>query len=191
MTRLWTIAACAAPGLALSALGLAHPTQLTPQTAAVWWQLHIVLLPIFPLLGAPIVLLLRETAGILPWIARVGVYVYATFYTGLDTLAGIGAGLAVAAEPGGSPVALDLIRVGDGLAVVGVYGFLAAAAVTAVVLLRRARRAAAPGAALLVGGAVVFLHSHIYWPVGGLAVLAIGIGCALLAWARERPPART
>jgi hypothetical protein len=97
----------------------------------------------------------------------------------------------VAAEPGGSPVALDLIRVGDGLAVVGVYGFLAAAAVTAVVLLRRARLPAAPGAALLVGGAVVFLHSHIYWPVGGLAMLAIGIGCGLLAWARERAPDRT
>jgi hypothetical protein len=40
---------------------------------------------------------------------------------------------------------------------------------------------------LLVGAAVVFLHSHIYWPVGGLAMLAIGSGCALLAWARARP----
>jgi len=182
--------ASAAPGLALSALGLAHPAQLTPQTAALWWQLHVVLLPIFPLLGAPIVLLLRKTTGIPSWIARVGVYLYAVFYTGLDTLAGIGAGLAVAAEPGGSPVALDLIRVGDALSVVGVYGFLVAAVVTAVVVLRRAGPAAAPGAALLVGAAVVFLHSHIYWPVGGLAVLAIGLGCALLAWAQARPSSR-
>jgi hypothetical protein len=33
-----------------------------------------------------------------------------------------------------------------------------------------------------VGAALVFLHSHIYWPVGGLAMLAAGIGCGLLEW---------
>jgi len=39
-----------------------------------------------------------------------------------------------------------------------------------------------PGSVLLVGAALVFLHSHIYWPVGGLAMLAAGIGCGLLEW---------
>jgi len=74
--------AAAGPGLALSVLGAFHPAQLTPATAAAWWQLHVVLLPVFPLLGA----------------------------------------------------------------------------------------------------ALLFLHSHIYWPVGGLAMLAAGIGCGLLEW---------
>jgi len=44
--------AAAGPGLALSVLGAFHPAQLTPATAAAWWQLHVVLLPVFPLLGA-------------------------------------------------------------------------------------------------------------------------------------------
>jgi hypothetical protein len=169
--------AAAGPGLALSVLGAFHPAQLTPATAAAWWQLHVVLLPVFPLLGAALVFLLRGERGPLVWLAGVAAYVYAVFYTGLDTLAGIGAGLAV-----GSPAALQLIGVGNQLALVGVTGFLVAALVTAVVLVRRHRLAAVPGSVLLVGAALVFLHSHIYWPVGGLAMLAAGIGCGLLEW---------
>jgi hypothetical protein len=86
----------------------------------------------------------------------------------------------VAAQPAGSPVALDLIRLGDQLAVVGVTGFLLASLATATLLVRRDRLAALPGSALLVGAALVFLHSHIYWPVGGLAMLGAGVGCGLL-----------
>jgi hypothetical protein len=166
--------------LALSVLGLFHPAQLTPGTAAAWWQLHVVLLPIFPLLGAALVFLLRGERGLLSWLARAAAYGYAVFYTGLDTLAGIGAGLAVAAQPAGSPVALDLIGVGNALAVVGVTGFLVAALATATVLVRRHGLSAVPGSVLLVGSALVFLHSHIYWPMGGLAMLAAGLGCGLL-----------
>ena len=130
-----------------------------------------------------IVLLLRGERGPLAWLARISAYVYAVFYTGLDTLAGIGAGIAVAAEPADSPVALGLIGVGNQLAAVGVTGFLVGSLATVAVLIRRAGVAAIPGAvALLVAAAVVFLHSHIYWPVGGLAMLAVGVGCGLLEW---------
>lgn len=180
--RLLTVVAAAAPGLALSVLGLFHPTALTPSTASTWWQLHVVLLPIFPLLGGALVLLLRGERGVLPSVARLGAYGFAVFYTGLDTLAGIGAGLAVAAQPQGSPVALDLIGVGNRLALVGVLAFLVAALATAAVLLRRDGTAAVPGVVLVVGAAVAFRTSHIYWPVGGLAMLAAGVGCGLLAW---------
>jgi hypothetical protein len=180
--RALLVAAAAAPGLVLSVLGLFHPAQLTPGTAAVWWQLHIVLLPVFPLLGVALVLLLRGERGPLARLARISAYVYAVFYTGLDTLAGIGAGIAVAAEPAGSPVALGLIGVGNQLAAVGVTGFLVGSLATVAVLIRRAGVAAIPGAVLLVAAAVVFLHSHIYWPVGGLAMLAVGVGCGLLEW---------
>lgn len=174
--------AAAVPGLLLSALGLFHPAQLTPGTAALWWQLHVVLLPVFPLLGAALVFLLRGERGLLSWVARVAAYVFAVYYTGLDTLAGIGAGIAVAAEPAGSPVALGLIGIGNRLALVGVIGFLIGALATVAVLVRRNRFAAVPGATLLVAAAVVFLRSHIYWPVGGLAMLGAGIGCGLLEW---------
>ena len=50
---------------------------------------------------------------------------------------------------------------------------------------------AVPGSALLVAAALVFLHSHIYWPVGGLAMLAVGVGCGLLAWEETRAVAIT
>jgi hypothetical protein len=183
--RALLVAAAAAPGILLSGLGLLHPAGLTPATATMWWQLHVVLLPVFPLLGAALVFLLRGERGPLAWLARLCAYVYAVFYTGLDTLAGIGAGIAVAAEPGGSPVALGLIGVGNGLALVGVTGFLVGSLATGVILVRRSGVAAVPGAALLVGAAVVFLHSHIYWPVGGLAMLAAGFGCGLLEYARK------
>ena len=186
MRRALRVVAAAAPGLVLSVLGLFHPTQLTPGTAAAWWQLHIVLLPVFPLLGVALVLLLRGERGPLAWLARLSAYGYAVFYTGLDTLAGIGAGIAVAAEPAGSPVALGLITVGNHLATVGVAGFLVSSLATAAALIRRDRVAAIPGAVLLVAAAVVFLHSHIYWPTGGLAMLAAGVGCGLLEWGSSR-----
>jgi hypothetical protein len=187
LRRALTAFAAATPGLVLSVLGLFHPAQLTPGTAAAWWHLHIVLLPVFPLLGVALVYLLRGEQGPLPWLARIAAYVYAAFYTGLDTLAGIGAGLAVAAEPAGSPVALDLIGVGDRLAVVGVTGFLCAVLATVTILVRRDRLAAVPGSTLLVAAALVFLHSHIYWPMGGLAMLAAGVGCGLLEWRPGQP----
>jgi hypothetical protein len=82
-------------------------------------------------------------------------------------------------------VALGLIGVGNGLALVGVTGFLIGSLATGAILVRRSGVAAVPGAALLVGAAVVFLHSHIYWPVGGLAMLAAGFGCGLLECARK------
>jgi hypothetical protein len=174
--RVLAVLVAAAPGLALSLLGLFHPTQLTPATAAAWWQLHVVLLPVFPLLGLALVFLARGERGPLVWVVRVAACVYAAFY-----------GLAVAAQPAGSPVALDLIRLGDQLAVVGVTGFLVASLATAALLVRRDRLAALPGSALLVAAALVFLHSHIYWPTGGLAMLGAGVGCGLLEARPGRP----
>jgi hypothetical protein len=48
--RALLVAAAAAPGILLSGLGLLHPAGLTPATAEMWWQLHVVLLPVVPLL---------------------------------------------------------------------------------------------------------------------------------------------
>jgi hypothetical protein len=63
-----------------------------------------------------------------------------------------------------------------------VTGYLCAVLATVTILVRRDRLAAVPGSALLVAAALVFLHSHIYWPMGGLAMLAAGVGCGLLEW---------
>lgn len=185
--RVGLVAAVAAPGLLLAAAGLFHPRALAPSTAQLWWQLHVVLLPLFPLLAVAVCVLLRGEHGPPAWAARVAAYVYAAFYTALDVLAGIAAGYLVDRAQSGSQEALDLRALGDDLGMVGSWAFLAAAVLTGVLVVRRHGRGALPGAVILVGGATIFLHGHVYWPTGGLAVLAIGVGCGALA--AVAPPA--
>jgi hypothetical protein len=56
-----------------------------------------------------------------------------------------------------------------------------------VVRVRRDGRRALAGGGVLVVATVPFLHGHIYWPAGGLAMVGIAAGCALLAAARSVP----
>jgi hypothetical protein len=181
MTRGIFVTAAALPAAALAVIGLFHPVELEPATATRWWQLHVLLLPIFPLLGATLCLLLRGESGPLAWTARVAAYVYAVYYTGLDTLAGIAAGRIVEVEGERGQAALAVMALGNELAEVGVYAFAVAVVLTAVVRVRRDGRPALAGAGLLVVATVPFLHGHIYWPAGGLAMVGIAAGCALLA----------
>jgi hypothetical protein len=181
------VAAAAAPGVVLAVAGLFHPAELTVATAPTWWQLHVVLLPVFPLLGGVLVLLLRGERDWISWVARVAAYVYAVFYTGLDVLAGIGAGYVVDRAGGPAPAAGELIGIGNGLAGYGVHAFLVAAIATGIVRIRRDGIAAFPGALLLIAAAVPFLQAHIYWPVGGLSMVGLAIGSGALEWARGRP----
>lgn len=183
----------ATPGLQLAVAGLFHPRALAQSTAPLWWQLHVVLLPLFPLLAVVLWLLLRGEHGPVAWAARIAAYGYAAFYTALDVLAGIGAGYLVDREQGGSQEANDLRALGNDLGMIGSWAFLLAAVLTAVELVRRDGRAALPGAVLLSAGAAWFLHGHIYWPVGGLAMLGVAAGCGWLAHAagtRSRPVTR-
>lgn len=182
--RFGTAAAVASPGLLLAVLGLFHPHALTPGTATVWWQLHVVLLPVFPLLAVALWVLLRGVGGPLALLARIAAYGYAALYTGLDALAGIAAGVVTERLQRGSQVALDLRALGNDLGVAGAWALLAAVALTAAVLVARDGRRALPGAVLLVAGAVPLGNSHIYWPTGGLGLVAFAAGCALLALVR-------
>lgn len=183
-TRL--LVAVALPPLALGALGLTHPENLTDSTAQYWRDIHIVLLPLFPLLAlAPWLIVRGESRG-LGWLAAALGVVYALFYSALDVLAGIGAG-ALQLDGAASSTGI-LFREGNGLADYGVYAYLAATVLAAVVALRRAGLAALLGAVLVVPGAIVFLGSHIYWPDGVLTMLALAVGWTALAVAvtRER-----
>lgn len=188
MTRWSTVAAVALPGLILAGLGLAHPVFLAPSTAVAWWQLHVALIPLFPLLAVALWVLLRHERGALAWGARIAAFGYATFYTGLDVLAGIGAGVVTDVEQGGSKAVLELFELGAVLGEIGVYCFAVAGVLTGAVLIRRDGVRAVPGTVLLVASAYPFLLFHIFSPYGVLAQLAIAAGCALLAAAR-RPEA--
>jgi hypothetical protein len=70
----------------------------------------------------------------------------------------------------------------------GVWAFLIATAVAAAVALGRSGALAVPGALLVVGAGWSFLNSHIYWPRGGLTMLALAVGWVALILARHFTP---
>lgn len=185
MGRGWTAVLVAAPGLALAGFGLVHPVHLDPSTARAWWQLHVVLIPVFPLIGLAIGVLLRGERGPVATAARVAAYGFATFYTGLDVLAGIGAGLVTDVQQAGSPAVGRLFEIGDRLGDAGVWFLLACAVLTGAVLVRRDGPRALPGAIVLAAACFPFLEGHIFHPTGVVAMLGIAAGCALLAVARR------
>jgi hypothetical protein len=169
------------PPLLLAGLGLAHPMHLTPGSAHAWRDLHVLLLPIFPLLGLAPWLVTRRYSAVLGAVAALLGYVYAAFYTALDVLAGIGAGsLEQAGDPAGR---LVLFAQADSLVRYGVWAYLAATILTVAVVLRHVGVAALPGAILTLGGAWSFFDSHIFWPRGVLTMLALAAGWAALALA--------
>lgn len=182
----------ALPALLIAALGLAHPVLLTPETAERWRLAHLALLPLFPLVAASVWFVLRGERGPAAWAARVLALAYAVLYSALDSIAGLGApNQVIRTSERGDPRAPieDLFQIGDQLGRLGVYALAAAAALTAVVLFLRTRSPIA-----LVGGAIVvvacypFLRYHVFPPRGVLAMVAIGVGLALLEVAR-RPTA--
>ena len=185
--RILIIAGAAVPGLLLAAIGFwVHPAGLGPGTARAWWQLHIWLIPVFPLISVVLWTLLRGDRHPLAWAARLAGYGFACFYTGLDVLAGIGAG-AVYEVQGDGPAVGRLFELGGLLGDTGVWCLLAAAVLTGAALARRVGPWAVPGAVVLAAACFPFRTGHIFHPVGVLAMLGVAAGCALLAAAATRP----
>lgn len=176
--RPWEVLAAVAPPLLLAGLGLLHPHELDGGTAVRWTMLHLVLLPLFPLLAVAPWLVARRGPRLSGALTMVLGLVFAVFYTALDVLAGIGTGvLQQAGEVDGIPV---LFRTGNELSLVGVYAYLVATVLASALALRRARLRALPGAVVVVLAAVSFLGSHVYWPVGVLTMLGLALGWGLL-----------
>jgi hypothetical protein len=181
VNRWWIVLLVMVPGLVLAGFGMLHPHYLAPSTARAWWTLHIWLIPVFPLISGALWVLLRGERGPLAALARVAAYGFAAFYTGLDVLAGIGAGLVTDVQQGGSAAVLQLFAVGDRLGDTGVYCLVVAAVLTGMVLYRRDGVRVVPGAVLLTASCYPFLIGHIFSPIGVLAMLGIAAGCGLLA----------
>jgi len=180
----------------LALAGLLHPSGLSAATAHRWVWLHIVLLPVFPLLALGFVVLLWErpiagparVARLIAWICAA---IYAVGYTGLDAVAGIAAGT-VAGQQGDPAelrrLVLALYETGDGLGTVGVYAFLAATLATAVSLGSRYGIRMLPGTVVLFAAGCSFIDSHIFSPRGVLTMLAMAAGFALLSALRKSRP---
>ena len=182
----------ALPALLIAALGLAHPVLLTPETAERWRLAHLALLPLFPLVAGSVWVVLRGESGPAAWAARVLALAYAVLYGALDSIAGLGApNQVIRTSERGDPRAPieDLFQIGDQLGRLGVYALAAAAALTAVVLFLRSRSPiAVVGGVIVVVACYPFLLYHVFPPRGVLAMVAIGVGLALLEVAR-RPTA--
>lgn len=186
----------AAPGILLGVTGATHPPRLDPDTAQHWFLMHLAGVVVFPLVGVALAWLVRGRRDVLAVGVLVASYAYATFYTALDVISGVGNGyvtaaLGDAATPRPSSVTLAF-RIGTILGDVGAWALFAAAVLITVDVVRRngARSPAVPAAALLLLGAWFLREEHIFWPGGVLSCLAIGVGTGWLGTlAGGDPPA--
>jgi hypothetical protein len=175
-----TLLAATVPALVALLVGLTHPGELNGDTAQYWRDIHLVLLPVFPLIGFGPWLLVRRIGGWWAAAAAIGGFLFAVFYTALDVLAGIAAGTVYLAE---EPDAIgSLFRIGDALAPVGVVGLAAGFAVATVAIARR-RIVAVPGGILAVLGAALILPGHVWFPIGTLALALVIAGTVVLLMA--------
>ena len=182
------LVAVALPPLVLAGVGFTHPMHLTAASAEYWRNLHIAILPVFPLLGFAPWLLVRGRSAFLSWLVGILAFVYAAFYTALDVLAGIGAGGLKLDDMGMATG--TLYGLGDSLGFIGSVAFIAACGVTAVSLFRRLGPLTLPGSAAVIVGAFLFLQNHIYFPLGVLGQLLIALGLAWLVLLRSRRPSK-
>jgi hypothetical protein len=143
--------------------------------------LHVLLLPVLPLLGAAQWVLLTPAPAPLRWVGRLAAYGYAAFYTGLDAVAGIAAGTVEEASGGVSPLTGRLFEVGDVLGYIGAWCFLVGSVCVIAAGLRHRGWWGVPGAVLLLLASVSFLDSHLFWPRGVFTMFAIGVGMLLLS----------
>jgi hypothetical protein len=195
----WTILlAVTVPPLVLAAIGLTHPQDLTPETAEWWTTMHILLVPLFPLLGVAQWILVRGLRDVLSWAVRVFAFLYISFYAVVDAVAGIGTGTLVRhgvatgsghdGHAGRDPVLGWLFGIGNEVGTYGGWAFLIGNVLLTVVAWRRWGLRALPGGLILVAAGYVFLGAHIYWPVGVLSMLGTALGFGLLALAEQPGP---
>lgn len=180
--RPWSTWPLALPGVALAAAGALHPAHLTAATAPRWTMLHVAGLFIFPLLGVALARLVGLRPDPLAWLVRLAAYGYATAYTALDVLDGIGAGYVTwrlgEGEP--RPQALNSVfAIGGRLGHVGAWCLVVTAILVSLdVLVRRLDLAAIAASVSLVVGALLVRWDHIFVPWGALGMLLVGLGTA-------------
>ncbi len=175
--------------LALAAIGLTHPNPLTAENAPWWTTMHVILVPLFPLLGVVVWMLLRTDRSALGWGGRVAALVYVVFYGVLDAVSGIAAGTVVQAGVAtDSPVLSALYAMGSHFRIVGSYAFF----VAVILVLASAWIAGRRGvlfyvaAVALVASGYLYTTAHIYFPKGTVTMIGFAVGFALLELIRAR-----
>ena len=183
-----TVLAVLVPPVVIGLIGTTHPAHLTQDASGYWRDLHVVLLPLFPLLAVGPWLVARAVDPVYGRITLVLGYVYACFYSALDILAGIAAGALKYDREGGLGTVFGWAH---DLGQVGSIAFIGATAAAAGCVLRVSGMRALPGAVLALVGAFGFMQEHVYWPGGVLSMAAIAAGWAwmLLMTQKSSPQA--
>lgn len=165
-----------------------HPPRLDLQGAETWRNLHFALLFVFPLVALAPWIVARRAGRVYGWLAGIAGYGFATAYTGLDLLAGVGGGALVLS--GNSDVTGPVFAMAKILEQIGGISLILACAVAAVAAFRAVAWRALPGGILAIFGAFLLLQFHIYPGRGTLATGVLAIGFALLAIAVTPRPSR-
>jgi hypothetical protein len=174
---------CALPGLALGVAGLWHPTHLNATTAHTWWTLHIAGLFVFPLVGVALMALVWGRRDAVAVLVVLTAYVYATAYSALDVVNGIGAGYVTDHLPAGAPrpnEVRSLFAIGTPLGRIGSTSLILAALLVTFDSVRRVGARGVVGL-LAVVGAVLVHRFHIYPPWGSTGIALVGLGTGALA----------
>jgi hypothetical protein len=180
------IAAVVIAPLVLAGFGLIHPGGLRPSTAEAWAELHIWLIPVWPLLALGLIVPLwgrpkRDAVGVATVVTWISAFGYATFYTGLDAVAGSAAG--TAEHHGGAlrrTVVSPLFQIGGTLGETGVICLGVAVLAASVGLFIRHGVYVLPGTAMLLVSCWSFYDSHIFMPRGVITMLGFAAGFTLL-----------
>ncbi|WP_213813682.1 hypothetical protein [Glaciihabitans sp. dw_435] len=185
LRTLGTIAVVAIPPLMLAVVGISHPMILTAQSAEYWRNLHIAILPVFPLLGFAPWLIVRGYVAWVSWLTGALGFLYAAFYTALDVLAGIGAGGLKLDDMGMATG--TVFGLGDDIGRVGSIAFIAAVTVAAIVAVLRSGGLAIPGGVMVLLGSVLFYDDHIFFPEGVLGQFLLAVGWTTIVLASRAP----
>ena len=176
----------ALPGLVLAVAGYFHPMHLTHSSSHTWWGLHVAGLFAFPLVGVALMALFRGRRDPVAALAVLAAFVYATAYTALDVINGIGAGYVTwrldASAPRPDEVR-SLFDIGSPLGQIGSWALVLVAVVASGDALLRYGVRALP-ALVLVPGALLVHTDHIFWPLRSLGIALVGLGTAWLAHLR-------
>lgn len=184
----WRPLVLALPGLTLAAAGLLHPSGLGYDTALLWCGLHVPGILVFPLVGWALADLVRARSDALAWAVRLTAYLYATFYSALDVISGVGAGFVTRALGPDVPrpeAVSQMFRIGSSLGEVGSWALLACVVLVLADQARRHGVTALVGAPLLPGAWLVHTD-HIFPPFGVLAMVLLAAGTAGLAVTSRR-----
>ena len=179
MSRLTLVLLVSLPAVACAAVGLTHPAHLTAGSAELWRNLHLVLIPVFPLIGLAPWLIARRAGRWFGGVAALFGYGFATFYTSLDILAGVTGGALVMA--GNGDATGPIFAVARTLAAIGVVSLVAGCIVAGIAAFRVAGVVALPGAVLATVGAILVQPGHIYLGLGTVALVLFAAGFVIMA----------